>query len=132
MSKTHFLKISKGFALVELVIVIVVMGIALAPIGVMFHQVMVKYAEPEAYQVAATLAEGEMERVTGLSFLNIANDGPTAFSNFPNYTYQVTVGTIAGEIDTSKYKQVEVLVSNSVLGINVRVVTIVSIKQDIS
>ncbi len=132
MFKTHFRKFSKGFTLIELVIVIVVMGIALAPIGVMFHHVMVKYAEPEAYQVAATLAEGEMERVTGLSFVNIANDGPTAFDNFPNYTYQVTVGVITGEADTSKYKQVEVVVNNSALGVNVRLVTIVSIKQDIS
>jgi len=49
---------------------------------------------------------------------------------FPDFTYQVTVSTLSGASDTSRYKQVEMAVVNSVLDMSVSLVTIVSIKQD--
>jgi hypothetical protein len=95
----------------------------------MFYTVMSKYAKPEAIQVATALAEGEMERVTGLDFVAVANEGPTAFTDFPNYTYQVIVSVLAGQPDTSEYKKVEVRVTNASLDIGVSLFTIVTVKQ---
>jgi prepilin-type N-terminal cleavage/methylation domain-containing protein len=125
-------RLSNGFTIIELIAVIVVLGIALAPLGVMFTQVMTKYAQPEAIQVATALARQEMERVTGLRYSSIVSEASTTFTDFPNYNYQVIVGTISGESDTDEYKQVEVLVTNSSIGISVSLKTIVTIKQDVS
>jgi len=123
---------SSGFTIVELVAVIVVLGICLAPIGAMFYTLMSKYAKPEAIQTAATLAEGEMERITGLDFADVANEGPTAFADFPNYTYQVIVSILSGQPDTSEYKNVEVRVVNNSLDVIVSLFTIVAIKEVVS
>ena len=121
-----------GFTIIELVVVIVVLGVCLAPVGAMFYTIMAKYAEPEAIQVATALAEGEMERVTGFAFENVADAGPTTFSNFPNYTWEVIVSTLAGEADQSEYKQVEVRVVNSSIGVTISLFTIVTIKEVVS
>lgn len=121
-----------GFTVIELVMVIVVLGICLAPFGILFHQVMARYAAPEAIQIATALAEGEMERVTALRYGNVVNEGPAAFVNFPNYSHQVIVGTIAGELTTNEYKQVEVRVTNSALGVAVNLITIVTLKQNVA
>ncbi|MFC1755236.1 hypothetical protein ACFL96_17900 [Thermoproteota archaeon] len=98
----------------------------------MFYNVMSKHAQPEAIQVAAVLAESQMERVTGLRFIEVVNEGPTVFTNFPNFTYQVIVSVLAGQSDTSEYKQVEVRVVNSSIGVTASLSTIVTIKQDVS
>ena len=131
MSRILTLKSKKGFTLIELVAVIAVLGICLAPFGALFYTVMGKYAEPEAIQIATALAENEMERVTGLSYANVVNEGPTVFTNFPNYTYQVDVSIFSGQPDTSKYKVVEVRVVNSSVGVTTSLFTISTIKQDI-
>jgi len=130
MSKTRIHNTKTGFTIIELIAVIVILGVCLAPISVLFYNVMSKLAEPEAIQVATALAESEMERVTGIAFASVVDEGPTAFTNFPDFTYQVTVSTLSGESDTSRYKQVEMAVVNSVLDMSVSLVTIVSIKQD--
>jgi prepilin-type N-terminal cleavage/methylation domain-containing protein len=122
----------KGFTLIELVAVIVILGVSLAPFGVMFYSIMAKYAEPEAIQIATALAEGEMERVTGLQFASVANAGPTAFTSFPAYTWQVIVSNLTGETDQSEYKQVEVRVTNSSTGVKASLFTIVTIKEVVS
>ena len=120
-----------GFTIVELVAVIVVLGICLAPIGAMFYTIMEKQAKPEAIQIATSLAEAQMERVTGLSYSDVVNEGPTAITGFPNYTYRVIVSTLAGQPDTSEYKQVEVRVVNSSIDVTVSLFTIVTIKQNV-
>ncbi len=125
-------KARTGITIIELVAVIVVLGVCLAPVGAMFYTVMARYAKPEAIQVATALAEGEMERVTGLSFAIVIDEGPTTFSNFPNYTWEVIVDPTAGEADESEYKQVEVKVANSSIGVTVSLFTIVTIKEVVS
>ncbi len=131
MFKAPIHNTKSGFTIIELVAVIVILGICLAPIGAMFYTIMEKYARPEAIQVATALAEGEIERVTGLTFASVANEGPTAFVDFPNYTYQVIVSVLAGQPDTSEYKKVEVRVVNNSLGVSASLFTIVTVKQDV-
>jgi len=135
MSRIRLPKTIKGFTIIELVAVIVVLGVCLAPIGTMFYTVMAKYTEPEAIQVAAALAEQEMERVTGLRFSDLANDGPAA-TDFTNYTYQIIVSAVpvglANDPAMNEYKQVEVRVTNSSIGVAVSLITIVTIKENVS
>ena len=132
MYKIHFRKNKSGFTIVELVAVIIVLAVCLAPFGVMFSHVMEKHAEPEAQQVATALAQSEIERASNLRFSNIANEGPTIFPNFPNYSYQVIVTPIAGQHDMDEYKQIEVRVTNSSLGVTVSLITIATIKENVS
>jgi len=131
MSRVRIRNNGSGFTIVELVAAIVVLGVCLAPVGAMFYTILEKQTKPEAIQVATALAEGEIERVTGLDFLAVVDEGPTVFTNFPNYTYQVVVSILAGQPDTSQYKKVEVRVVNSSLDISVSLFTIVTIKQNV-
>lgn len=125
-----------GFTIVELVAIIVVLGVCLAPFGITFYTVMQRYAQPEAQQVATALAEGEMERLTGLKFFAVSDEGPTAFTNFPNYTYQVIVSAVptalADDAGMDEYKQVEVRVVHTSLDTTVRLITVVSLKKEVS
>jgi prepilin-type N-terminal cleavage/methylation domain-containing protein len=131
MSRILIRKI-KGFTIIELVAVIVVLGVSLAPIGAMFYQIMAKHAEPEAIQIATALAQRQMEEETGRRFSNLNNNGPANFSNFPNYTYQVIVTPVslnlANDPGMEEYKQLEVRVVNSSIGITVSLVTVVTAK----
>jgi len=122
----------KGFTIVELIAVIVILGVCLAPVGTMFYQIMTKHATPEALQIATALAEGQMEIESGKRFSNIVDSGPTVFSNFPNCTYQVIVSpvplSLADDPAMNQYKQVKIIVTNSSLGVTVSLITIRTLK----
>ncbi|MDD5356111.1 MAG: hypothetical protein PHY56_06215, partial [Candidatus Omnitrophica bacterium] len=62
----------------------------------------------------------------------VANEGPTVFTDFPNYTYQVIISVLSGQPDTSEYKQVEVRVMNTSLDVTVSLFTIATVKQIVS
>ncbi|MDP8229667.1 MAG: prepilin-type N-terminal cleavage/methylation domain-containing protein [Candidatus Gorgyraea atricola] len=121
---------SKGFSLIELVIAMLIAGISILSLAFLFSQVMKTYAEPEVMQVATALSEQKMEEVTSFRYSDVADDGPTAFSgNFSNYTWQITVSAVptALAIDPgmTDYKQVEVTVSNGIIG-SVTLATVVT------
>ena len=114
----------KGFTLVETIIAIVIIGVAFLGLLAVFTGVFTNAARDEAMTVAISLAKGEMERVTGLSFANIADenrDSPASFGgNFSNYSWQVRVdavpASIANDPGMNNYKQVEVRVTNAMVG----------------
>lgn len=121
---------SKGFSLIELVIAILIVGISMLSLSLLFSQVMKTYAGPEVMQVATALTEQEMERVSALRYSDIANEDPTVFpGNFSNYTWQVTVSAVPAALaidpGMTDYKQVEVAVSNSIIG-SVTLTTVVT------
>ena len=132
MFKIRFRNLENGFTIIELVAVIVVLGICLAPFGVMFHHIMAKHARPEAQQVATSLAKLQIERVSSMRFSDISNEGPTVFTDFPNYTYEIIVSPVFGQPDTDEYKKVEVIVANDSIGVTVSLITIVTIKENVS
>ncbi len=121
----------KGFTIIELIIVIIVLGICFAPIAVLFRNVSIKYATSEIMQIATALAEQEMERVTSLRFSSVIAEGPTLFTgNFSNYSYQVRVSTAtigAVSYPQNRYKRVDLDVSSGIIG-RVRLTTIVTRK----
>lgn len=120
------MKKNKGFSLVELVLVIVVAGIAIPGVIFTFYELARKSVYDEAMTTATMLAEGELERVMQKGFANITDehrDSPVSFGgDFTGYTWQVRVDYVnSGDLDTAvagstEYKRVETRVTNNVVG----------------
>lgn len=114
----------RGFTLIETIIAIVVIGIAFLGLVAVFTGVFTNAVRDEAMTIAAMLAEQEMERVTALSFADVADenrDSPVDYTgNFSSYSWQVRVDTvpvgIASDPGMADYKQVEVRIANAIVG----------------
>lgn len=112
-----------GFTIIETILVIIILGITLTPFAILTATVMQKNVYSQAQATAVSLAEGELERVTGTRFSLLVNEAQAAFSApFANYTHQVVVDyvnssalntPVAGPTD---YKRVEIRVNNIVSG----------------
>jgi prepilin-type N-terminal cleavage/methylation domain-containing protein len=117
----NFFRQQKGFTLIELIISITIAAIVVLPLSIFIMEVIARTIMPEYYQVAASLLEGELERVTNLRFTDITNEGPTNFTgNFNNYSYQVSFYYVnPGDLNTSvsptvtDYKRVTITVSRT-------------------
>jgi prepilin-type N-terminal cleavage/methylation domain-containing protein len=112
-----------GFTLIEVVIVILVLGICLAPFAVLVRNVMIKNTYSQAHATAVALAEGEMERVTNARFSAVADQAATAFSApFAAYTSQIIADYVnANALNTpvggpTDYKRVQIVVANTLIG----------------
>lgn len=121
-----------GFTLIEVIIVILILGIALMPLGVLMVNALSKNTYPSAQITAAALAEGEMDRITNQKFSTVAAVGSTAFSApFAAYSYSVAVDYVdAGALNTpvvgpTNYKRVAVTVTSAASG-NVTLVTLMT------
>ena len=114
----------RGFTLVETVIGIVVIGIIAIGLFATFTGVFTNAARDEVLSVATSLAKGELERVTRLSFASIVDQNrgsPVSFGgNFTNYSWQIRVDAvpvaIANDAGMANYKQVESRVTNPIAG----------------
>ena len=114
----------KGFTLIETVIGIVVIGIISLGLMATFTGVFKNAVRDEAVTVATSLAKGELERVTRLSYASIVDqnrNSPVSFGgNFANYSWQIRVDAvpvaIANDATMVNYKQVESRVTNALLG----------------
>ncbi|HAZ09749.1 MAG TPA: hypothetical protein DCY56_01395 [Candidatus Omnitrophica bacterium] len=114
----------RGFTLVETVIGIVVIGIIALGLFATFTGVFTNAVRDEVVTVATSLAKGEMERVTRLSFASVVDQNrgtPVSFGgNFTNYSWQIRVDAvpvaIASDPGMAQYKQVESRVTNPMVG----------------
>jgi len=114
----------KGFTLIETVIGIVVIGIIALGLFATFTGVFTNAVRDEVVTVATSLAKGEMERVTRLSFASVVDQNrgtPVSFGgNFTNYSWQIRVDAvpvgIANDPGMTNYKQVESRVTNAFVG----------------
>ncbi len=114
----------KGFTLIETIIAIVVIGIAFLGLLAVVTGVFTNATHDEVMAIATMLAKGEMERVSGLTFLNVVDenrDAPASFTgNFSNYSWQVRVDAVPAAIATdpgmTNYKQVEARITNVIAG----------------
>ncbi len=117
----------KGFTLIEIVAVIIVIGIASLGLVGVIHQVLIDVHRPHTLTTATALAEGEAERVMGLSFANVVDENrgsPASYSgNFSNYSWEVRVDSLdsaapslGSDADMSDYKVVEVRVHHAAVG----------------
>lgn len=118
------MKKNNGFTLIETVIGIVVVGIISLGLLAVFTGVFTNAVRDEALTVAASLAKGELERVTRLSYASVVDqnrDSPASFTgNFTNYSWQIRVDpvpvAIANDPGMANYKQVEARVTNPMAG----------------
>ena len=81
-------------------------------------------------QIASGLAEQELERVSGLRFSQVINEGPTNYAApYGAYAYQVVVSpvpnTIFSDPGMTRYKQVSITVNHTIIG-GINLVTIVT------
>jgi len=114
----------KGFTLIETVIGIVVLGIIALGLFAIFTGVFTNAARDEVVTIATSLAKGELERVSRLSFASIVSQNagsPVSFGgNFTNYSWQIVVSAvpvaIASDPSMAQYKQVESRVTNPMVG----------------
>ena len=112
-----------GFTIIETIIVIMVLGITLTPFAILVATVMQKNVYSQAQATAVSLAEGELERITGTRFSLLANEAQAAFSApFMNYTHEVVVEYVnplalnTPVVGPTDYKRVEIRINNVVSG----------------
>jgi len=114
----------RGFTLIETVIGIVVIGVIALGLFATFTGVFKNAVQDELISVATSLAKGELERVTRLSFASVVDqnrNSPVSFGeNFANYSWQIRVDAvpvgIANDPGMAQYKQVESRVTNPMVG----------------
>lgn len=83
---------SKGFTLIEVIIIIVLLGIAIPPLILAISQGTRDSYRSELTTVSAHLAQGQMERVTRVKFINHSGFKSMVSGNFP--TQPVTVNGV--------------------------------------
>ncbi|MCW8917315.1 MAG: type II secretion system GspH family protein [Gammaproteobacteria bacterium] len=88
----------RGFTLVELVLFIVIVGIAVAAIGAQFMQNVQHSAEPLLRQKAIAVANSHMDALQGLPFATISSYSDSTISGF---TVDITVSSSSAWSATS-------------------------------
>ena len=111
----------KAFSLIELVIVILVLGIACLGLALATQEVLFNIHRPEVISTAVGLAEARAERVLALNFASVNNqhrDSPLAYGgNFSAYSWEVRVDSLddaapslGSDVNMTNYKVVDVRV----------------------
>lgn len=93
----------RGFTLIELVLFIVIVGIAVAAIGVQFSQNVKHSAEPLLRQKALSIAHGHMDAIQGLPFASVVAYTDNSVTGF-NVT--VTIDSTAAWSSTTPVESI--------------------------
>ena len=122
-------KKAKGFTFIELIMIIMIVGIAIIPLIQMFTTSLKGSADTEATSIALELAQDKMEETKQLGFTAIASTSGSFASPFTAYSYQVTVSYVdqyfAASGSATNYKKIEVKVTHS-SGTGTTLTTVVS------
>jgi len=109
------MKGKKGFSLIEIVLVILVIGISSLGLVTVIQQVLFDMHKPQVMSIATSLAEKEAERIIRIGFAEIVDenrDAPAAYpGNFSAYGRQVRVSNL-----DSDNKIVEIRVHHIAIG----------------
>jgi prepilin-type N-terminal cleavage/methylation domain-containing protein len=76
----------RGFTLIELVMTMVVMGIAAIPLSLLISQHTMSVFQSADYTATLNLARLEMDKVNNMPYAGIAN---ASFSNYQGYDYDL-------------------------------------------
>ena len=122
-------KKAKGFTFIELIMIIVIVGIAVVPLIQMFTTSLKGSADAESNSIALELAQDKMEETKQLGFAATSSTSGTFASPFTAYSYQVTVSYVdqnfAASGSATNYKKVEVKVTHT-SGTSTTLTTVVS------
>ena len=113
--------VSTGFTLIEIILVVVVIGIASLGLTAVMQQVLANSYYSEALSTATSLAVGEAERLTGLSFVSVSAENREPYTGaLSAYSREVRVDSIdtaqpnlGSDPAMQNYKVVEVRVYHS-------------------
>ncbi|MFH1414388.1 MAG: type II secretion system protein [Candidatus Omnitrophota bacterium] len=117
----------RGFTLIELTLVIVIMGLVCAGLAALIYQTLQGTHKPEVITIATALAKKEAERVIRFDFANLVDenrDSPLAYSgDLSQYSREVRVDSIdtvqpdlGSDPTMETYKVVEVRVHHASIG----------------
>ncbi len=82
---------SKGFTLIEVLLVIIILAIVFFPILRMFSQGIVASSEAEGTITATFLSSSKMEGIKNTSFVNIVSESRAPIPDFPKFQREVIV-----------------------------------------
>lgn len=84
-------KPSKGFSLLELLLVLVFLSIVLVPLLGAIGSSLIASSDTRALNQAASLAQAKMESLRNTAFDNILNESKSPLPNYPNFKQEVKV-----------------------------------------
>jgi hypothetical protein len=109
----------KGFSFIVFLICIAIAAIILTPLSFVVFESVTNSLLPEYYQIASSLLEGEVERVTNMRFSQIDDVAQTSYAGgLSRYSYRIDAEYVAsGDLNTivsptvTDYKRIEITVS---------------------
>lgn len=106
-----------GFSLIELIMIIVVTGIAVVPVTNMILQGVRGTVNADIATIAPSLAQEKMEEIRQRTFSSVSGSSGVFPSPFSSYKYEISVNYVDGKFKSSAgkspYKKVEVNVLHS-------------------
>jgi type IV pilus assembly protein PilV len=84
---------SKGFTLLEVLLVIIILAAVFFPLLQMFSSGLVVSDEVRGTNTAVILAQQKMEDIKNTAFASITSESRTVISSYPAYSRQVNVST---------------------------------------
>lgn len=111
----------QGFTLIELVLFIVIVGIAVGAISTQFAQNVQHSAEPLLRQKALAIAHSHMDKIQGLAFTDVVGYTDSSVSGFTvtvaiDNTVTWTATSPAETIPAAATKKVTIVVANAATG----------------
>jgi len=96
---------SKGFTLLEVLLVIIILAAVFFPLLQMFSSGLLVSDEVRGTNTAIILAQQKMEEIRNTAFFSISSETKTIISSFPAYSRQVNVS-----VPQNNLKDVQVIV----------------------
>ncbi len=81
----------KGFTLLEVLIATIILTVGMIAILWAFNTGLFATTDVENVDLALNIAQAKMEQIKNTPFASLADSGPTADSNFPNFNLTVNV-----------------------------------------
>ena len=112
-----------GFTLIEVVLILVIVGVAILPLSLLFAQASIRSGEARDATVSAQLAQAKMEEIAadkssparGFDYLDLANYPPeNPVASFPRFRRSVLVSADS-TFDGVRFRAVSVTVSTSTI-----------------
>jgi prepilin-type N-terminal cleavage/methylation domain-containing protein len=110
-------KNTKGFTLIEMIIIIVIVGIGVVPLMNMFYGAGLSMGQSDFVTVATELAQGKMDDYIQPGYASASSGSGTFSAPHATYNWAATVTLVdagfANDAGSTTYKKVEVTVSAS-------------------
>jgi prepilin-type N-terminal cleavage/methylation domain-containing protein len=106
---------TKGFTLIEMIIIIVIVGIGVVPMVNMFYGAGRSMGQSDFVTVATELAQGKMDGYIQSGYVSASSGSGTFSAPFAAYSWTTTVTLVnagfADDASSTTYKKVEVTVA---------------------